>query len=171
MGFCFHHRSWSVWFFGLRYNEKILQRSCNTVKIFLTINAIFIKVFCFNLIKAVMTIESADHNLELYPFPSITICNQNKISKSKLDDLLLRNPRYGQFTVEQITFIVSVMLQVHEARNRTSELLKASKMLVSSGITTQDIIDIIHQVFASISIIISNHRLIFNDFYSGNNFL
>lgn len=93
-----------------------------------------------------MTIESADQNIELYPFPSVTICNQNKISKSKLGDLLLRNPRYGQFSIEQMTLIVSVMLQVNEARNRTRKLINVSKMLVNGGITTQEIMDIINKV-------------------------
>ena len=97
--------------------------------------------------KAVMTIESADRNLEFYPFPTVTICNQNKVSRSKLSNLLLHNPRYGQFTFEQMTFIVSVMLQVNEARNRTRELVYVSKLIASSGITLQDITDIINQVF------------------------
>ena len=92
-----------------------------------------------------MTIESADHKLELYPFPSVTICSQNKISKSKLEKLL-RNPKYGDFTFEQMTFIISVMSQVYEARNRSQDIINTNKMLDNNGITTQEMTDIINQV-------------------------
>ena len=92
-----------------------------------------------------MTIDSADQNLELYPFPSVTICSQNKISKSKLEKLL-HNPRYGEFTFEQMAFIMSVMSQVHEAQNRAQDLIRINQMLDNNGIATQEIIDIINQV-------------------------
>jgi hypothetical protein len=95
--------------------------------------------------KAVMTIESADRNLESFPFPSITICNQNKISKSKLADLL-RKPIYTKFNTEQIKILVAVMLQVSKARNRSPEITDISQILESCQMKTNEVLDIINQV-------------------------
>lgn len=54
--------------------------------------------------KAVMSIESADEPLGNFLFPSVTICNQNKISKKKVM-ALMDNPRYNQaFDLNQMVY-------------------------------------------------------------------
>lgn len=47
-----------------------------------------------------MRIESTDKKLSEFPFPSVTICNQNKLSKTKMNQLLNSSSKLQAVTGE-----------------------------------------------------------------------
>lgn len=95
-----------------------------------------------------MSIVTANKRLGEYPFPSITICNQNKISKAKLSRLMDHNPRYKQlFSVRQLLLMMSVFMQMHSANHQTErELLEIERIMNDNAISVQEAINMTLQV-------------------------
>ena len=93
-----------------------------------------------------MSIESTDIKLALFPFPSITICNQNKLSKSKFDQIM-NNSRYSELvTREQMKLAMLTLLKMEEAHKQADNLSEISKIFKNNGITTKELINITMQV-------------------------
>ena len=96
--------------------------------------------------QAVMSIESTDKRLADFPFPSITICSQNKISKKKMSRILA-NPRYSQhFTKEQIMTLTLTMINALESINYADELKTISKIASASNISFKEILNVTSEV-------------------------
>ena len=95
-----------------------------------------------------MSIVTANKRLVEYPFPSITICNQNKISKTKLLRLLNENSRYAQlFSVHQLLLMMSVLMQLHTANHQTqSELHEIDRIMNENGISVTEAVNMTLQV-------------------------
>jgi hypothetical protein len=94
-----------------------------------------------------MSIESTDKRLADFPFPSITVCSQNKISKKKMSRILA-NPRYSQhFTKEQMMTLAIVMINALESINYTADELKTiSKIANASNISFKELLNVTSEV-------------------------
>ena len=98
-----------------------------------------------------MNYETADAPVGDYPFPTVTICSQNKISKTKLKHVL-RNARYKQITEAQMVLMTGVMMHIPTTRNRTIELVQIRHLLNEIGISLEELINITMQVDYNINI-------------------
>ena len=101
-----------------------------------------------------MNYETADAPVGDYPFTAVTICSQNKISKTKLKHVL-RNARYKQITEAQMVLMTGVMMHIPTARNRTIELVQIRHLLNEIGISLEELINITMQVAMTLKIFIT----------------
>lgn len=89
-----------------------------------------------------MAIETTAQRLSAYPFPSITICNQNKVSKAKLQRILRQQPKYQTFSSEQMALAMSALLLKADRDPEVTRLLNTfSTMLNQSGISLTDLLN------------------------------
>ena len=93
-----------------------------------------------------MNYETTDQHVGEYPFPTVTICSQNKISKTKLNNLL---PNYSFLSDQQMILITSVMMHIPTVRNRSQELLELHQLLIDNGIVVGQLINITMKVRSS----------------------
>lgn len=93
-----------------------------------------------------MSIESTDKKLSEFPFPSVTICNQNKLSKTKMNQLLSNSSKFQALTTEQITLMFLVMIRAEEAARHANELNVIHDYLRDADITIEEVINITTQV-------------------------
>ena len=94
-----------------------------------------------------MSIESTDKKLSKFPFPSVTICNQNKLSKAKMDQFLSNSSKFQVLTAEQRTLMFLVMVRAEEAARYADELNAIHDYLREADITINEVINITTQVF------------------------
>ena len=94
-----------------------------------------------------MRIESTDKKLSEFPFPSVTICNQNKLSKTKMNQLLNSSSKLQALTGEQITLLFLVMIRAEEAARHADELNAIHDYLREADISIDEVINITTQVF------------------------
>ncbi len=93
-----------------------------------------------------MSIENTDKKLATFPFPSITICNENKISKMKFDNLM-KNSRYSVITPDQMKFVMLALLKIEETlNNRKQEIDLINDTLKNNGIYMAELVSITMQV-------------------------
>lgn len=95
--------------------------------------------------QAVMGIESLDGKLSDFPFPSVTVCSQNKISKRKLEQMM-KNPRYKAFNAKQLMLMMRVMIKVDAAFNRNDDLIAITHIAIKNGFTISELINMTIQV-------------------------
>jgi len=96
--------------------------------------------------QAVMSIENTDKKLATFPFPSVTICNKNKISKLKFDNLM-KNSRYSVITPDQMKFVMLALLKIDETlHNRKHEIDSINNTLKNNGIYMAELVSITMQV-------------------------
>ena len=100
-----------------------------------------------------MSIESTDKKLSEFPFPSVTICSQNKISKAKLKQILT-NPRYKQFDEKKMMTMMRVMIKVDAAFGRDDALMEINQLLIKGGISVAEVINITIKVYRSLFYIV-----------------
>ena len=71
-----------------------------------------VKILIVKHFQTVFSLVSVDQPLKDYPFPSVTICGQNKISEEKISLLLRNNPKYNQmFSAQQVALLANQILQ------------------------------------------------------------
>lgn len=92
-----------------------------------------------------MSIESTDKKLADFPFPSITVCSQNKISKIKMNRIV-NNPKYAQFSENQMLVLALVMINAEESVNYADELKTINTIANSSGISFTELLKMTQQV-------------------------
>lgn len=95
-----------------------------------------------------MSIVTANKRLVEYPFPSITLCNQNKISKTKLYQFLNEESKYVRlFSIHQLLLMMSVLMQIHTADHQThDELKEIDRIMNENGISVTEAINMTLQV-------------------------
>lgn len=93
-----------------------------------------------------MSIETTDKKLSEFPFPSITICNQNKLSKTKMDRLLNSSSKFELLTAEQIALLFLVVIRAEEAARHADQLNSIHDYLRDTDTTIEEVINITTQV-------------------------
>lgn len=93
-----------------------------------------------------MSIENTGKELSTFPFPSVTICNENKISKAKFDRLM-KDSRYSVITPDQMKCVMLALMKIDETLSHRKEKIYSIKtILENSGIYMTELVSITMQV-------------------------
>ena len=92
-----------------------------------------------------LSVETTDLPLEMVEFPAVTICNQNKVSRRKLSRIL-KEPKYRDFSADQMIFMMRTMIKVDSAFNRTQEVNSLQQLFTRRGISADDLVNTSLQV-------------------------
>lgn len=107
-----------------------------------------------------MSIENIGKELSTFPFPSVTICNENKISKVKFDNLM-KNSRYSVITPDQMKFVVLALMKIDETlSHRREEIDSIKSILENSGIHMTELVSMTMQVSFPFKLVIVPYYII-----------
>ena len=87
-----------------------------------------------------MSIESTDVPVDQFEFPSVTVCSQTRLSKSRLEQIL-KGPKFRTLTYEELKMTMKIMMRPESAFNRTDKLDLIHKKLVMNGVTSEELIN------------------------------
>ncbi|KAI9565143.1 putative amiloride-sensitive sodium channel [Daphnia sinensis] len=89
-----------------------------------------------------MSLDSNRYPLKNIPFPAVTICNVNKVSKTKLLRVM-EDPRYKNITYEKMQKTLRYMTKLDRAIQNEKELDNLSGYYKSLNISSTDLFDVL----------------------------
>jgi len=96
--------------------------------------------------KLMTSIESTHEPLNRFEFPAVTVCSQNRFSKSKLKRIHAENPQLQVLTENELLLIMKVMVKPDTGFNRTNQMGRIQQLLDSNGVTIDQMIKFNRQV-------------------------
>ena len=96
--------------------------------------------------KLMTSIESTHEPLNRFEFPAVTVCSQNRFSKSKLKWIHRENPRLQVLTENELLLVMKVMVKPDTGFNRTNQMGRIQQLLDSNGVTIDQMIKFNRQV-------------------------
>ena len=100
----------------------------------------------FNSSKLFTTIESTHEPLSHFEFPSVTVCSQNRFSKSKLKRIREENWQLQALTEDDLIFIMKIMIKPDSGYKRTKRLRLIQNILETNNVSLNELIHFNHQV-------------------------
>ena len=100
----------------------------------------------FNSSKLLTTIESTHEPLSHFEFPSVTVCSQNRFSKSKLKRIREENWQLQALTEDDLIFAMKIMIKPDSDLDRKSEVKAIHDTLDANGVKIEQLINISRHV-------------------------
>ena len=102
----------------------------------------------FNSSKLLTSIESTHEPLNRFEFPSVTVCSQNRFSKSKLQRIRSQNTQLRALTEDDLLLAIKVMITPGSNRDSDGKrkLKAVHDALTANGVTSEQLINITRQV-------------------------
>ncbi|XP_046649315.1 pickpocket protein 28-like isoform X2 [Daphnia pulicaria] len=89
-----------------------------------------------------MSLDSNRYPLKNIPFPAVTICNVNKVSKTKLLRVM-EDPRYKNITYDKMQQTLRYMTKLDRAIKNEKELENLSEFYRTQNISSADLFDVL----------------------------
>ena len=90
--------------------------------------------------------ENTYEPLKTFEFPAVTVCSQNRFSKSKVDRLRAENPELQALPEKELLLAMKVLINPDSAFNRSDELNSIQETLEANGVTADHLINFTGQV-------------------------
>ena len=103
------------------------------------------------------SIESTHEPLSRFEFPSVTVCGQNRFSKSKLKRIHRENQQLQSLTENDLILIFKILIKPDSGHNRTKQLRLIQHVLDANRVTIDQLVDFNRQV--SMITIITEHNV------------
>ena len=100
----------------------------------------------YNATKLLTSIKSTNEPLNSFSFPSVTVCSQNRFSKTKLSRLRTQYTQLHQLTDYEIELILRIVIKPDSSSYYIDELKAIQKILDVNGVTIAQLINFTEQV-------------------------
>jgi len=100
----------------------------------------------YNSSKLLTSIESTSVPLSDFDFPSVTVCSQNRFSKSKLNRLRTENNGINQLTDDDLELVLKILIKPDSNDRHTDKLRDIRKFMDTNGITVTQLINFTREV-------------------------